>query len=188
MAYTKDTDKVYLKKLEYKIVIKLSEKPSHNILFIERLENGETVQTPIQDIEYKVKDAPYGFKIGYYSGTCGLIYNPVNEIIFTNYDVSKITDMSEMFYNCHNLTSLNLSNWDMHNVTNSEDMFSGCRSLISLNLSNSTLPSRFSITSLISDVNLTNVDTSNVTDMSSMFASCTNLTSLDLSSFDTSNI
>ena len=44
--------------------------------------------------------------------------------------------MSNMFYNCSSLSSIDLSNFNTNNVTNMVYMFKGCKSLSSLNLSN----------------------------------------------------
>lgn len=49
-----------------------------------------------------------------------------------NWNVSNITNMSYLFYNCINLTSLDLSNWDTSKVTTMNDTFSNCNSLKSL--------------------------------------------------------
>ena len=58
--------------------------------------------------------------------------------------------MSNMFYNCHALTTLNVSNFDTQNVTNMSNMFTDCSALTTLDVSN--------------------FDTKNVTDMSWMFS------------------
>ena len=84
------------------------------------------------------------------------------------YDVSNVTDMSTMFYNCSGLTSLDLSNWNTSNVTNMGAMFYICGNLTNIDVSN--------------------WNTSNVTDMSKMFSGCTKLTSLDLSTWDTNKV
>ena len=76
--------------------------------------------------------------------------------------------MSNMFENCDNLTSLDVTNWDTSNITNMSSMFDYCNSLTTLDVSN--------------------FDTSNVTDMSNMFYNCNSLTSLDVSNWDTSNV
>ena len=47
--------------------------------------------------------------------------------------------MSEMFYNCSSLTSLNLSNFNTNNVNYMGGMFSGCSSLTSLNTTDKRL-------------------------------------------------
>ena len=71
------------------------------------------------------------------------------EIDLFNFDTSKVTDMSRMFYDLRNITSLNLSNFDTSKVTTMNRMFSGMSNLTSLDLSN--------------------FDTSKVTTMGSMF-------------------
>ena len=71
------------------------------------------------------------------------------EIDVSNFDTSKVTDMSRMFYDLRNITSLNLSNFDTSKVTDMNRMFSGMSNLITLDLSN--------------------FDTSKVTTMMSMF-------------------
>ena len=79
-------------------------------------------------------------------------------------DTSNVANMSNMFTNCSNLTSLDLSIFDTNNVTNMSYMFSACSSLTSLNLSS--------------------FNTSSVTNMSSMFRNCSKLTNLNISNFD----
>jgi surface protein len=79
----------------------------------------------------------------------------------TNFDTSKVTDMSCMFAGCESLTSLDVTKFDTSKVTNMGGMFFGCESLASLDLSN--------------------FDTSKVTDMGSMFNSCADLTNIYVS-------
>ena len=86
----------------------------------------------------------------------------------TNLNTSQVTDMSEMFYGCSKLTSLNVSNFDTSNVTDMSEMFRSCSSITSLDVSN--------------------FNTANVTKMSAMFWECSSLTSLDLSNFNTTSI
>ena len=86
-----------------------------------------------------------------------------------NADISQLTTMEGMFYQCTNLTSLDLSGFDTSNVTNMRYMFSQCWYLNSI-----TFGDKF--------------NTSNVNDMNSMFDSCESITSLDLNSFNTSNV
>ena len=92
--------------------------------------------------------------------------NRINGI--ETWDVSNVTNMSNMFFYCYGLTSLDLSNWNTSNVTNMNSMFYGCAGLTSLDLSN--------------------WNTSNVTNMNGMFYACESLTSLDLSNWNTSNV
>ena len=79
-----------------------------------------------------------------------------------------VTDMTDMFSDCHNLISLDLSNFNTSNVTIMNGMFAWCCNLTSINLSN--------------------FDTSKVIEMPNMFDGCSKLTTLDLSNFDTSNV
>ena len=82
---------------------------------------------------------------------------------------SQVTEMDSMFYHCIALTNLDLSGWDTSQVTNMLSMFDGCEALISLDLSG--------------------WDTSRVPDMSYMFRDCNALTSLEgLSSWDTRQV
>ena len=104
------------------------------------------------------------------------------------------TDMSDMFMNMENLTSLNLSNFDTSQVTDMEYMFAGVPSLTTLNLSNfdtskvMDMSYMFSSMPNLTTLDLSNFDTSKVMDMSNMFDGMSDLTMLDLSNFDTSNV
>ena len=90
------------------------------------------------------------------------------EIDLSNFDTSKVTNMSFMFSGMSHLTTLDLSNFDTSQVTNMNNMFSGMSNLTTLDLSN--------------------FDTSKVTNMERMFNNMTNLTTLNLSNFDTSKV
>ena len=93
----------------------------------------------------------------------------LHEIIgIENLNTENVTDMSNMFYCCERLTSLDLSSFNTANVTDMSNMFYGCEGLTSLDVSS--------------------FNTANVTDMSNMFYQCRNLTSLDVSSFNTANV
>lgn len=85
-----------------------------------------------------------------------------------NLDTSLLTDTHNMFYDCLDLTSLDLSTFDTSNVTTMSNMFRQCAALTTLNMSN--------------------FNTSNVTDMGFMFNACLKLTSLDVSNFDASKL
>ena len=109
-----------------------------------------------------------------------------------NFNTSNVTDMSEMFYGCSYLTSLDLSNFNTSNVRSMYGMFCYCNRLTSLDLTNfntanvTDMSRMFSYCSLTS-LDLSNFNTANVTDMSGMFRWCS-LTSLDLSNFNTANV
>ena len=61
-------------------------------------------------------------------------HRSLNSLVVNNFDTSKVTDMSNMFYGCSSLTSLNLNNFNTSKVTYMEYMFYNCSSLISLDL------------------------------------------------------
>ena len=71
-------------------------------------------------------------------------------------DTSETTTMSSMFYNCEDLTSLDLSSFDTSKVTSTASMFSKCTSLSTIYAS-------------------TKWNMENVTSSSSMFNACTSL-------------
>lgn len=77
-----------------------------------------------------------------------------------NLNTSEVTDMTEMFFACTSLTSLDLSNFNTANVTNMSMMFMHCIALTSLDLSS--------------------FNTKNVTNMRYMFFNCKALSSLNL--------
>ena len=166
----------------------------NNMIKLRNITSLSFINEKIPD-EYKasatlVSDSSSDEKIYLYEiGDKGYI-SPEND----NTIIQANEDCSEMFHNCTELTSINLSNFDTSNVKNMYRMFNICRSLTSLDLSNFNTSkvtkmndmfcSCYSLTSL----DLSNFNTSNVTDMSRMFYNCTELTSLNVSNFDTSNV
>ena len=84
-----------------------------------------------------------------------------------NLNTTHVTDMSKMFYNCYNLSSLNLSQFNTGNVEKMNEMFYYCRGLNSLDLSA--------------------FNTAKVNNMYRMFYYCFAKT-IDLSSFNTANV
>ena len=111
----------------------------------------------------------------------------------STWNVSAITDMSDLFNGKQNITTLDLSGWDTSNVTDMSAMFRDCSNLTSLNVSNFDTSSvtdmgvMFMGCSALTSLNVSNFNTSNVTRMPSMFSGCSALTSLDVSKFDTSS-
>ena len=87
------------------------------------------------------------------------------------WDVSNITSMRFMFYECYELESIgNLSDWNVSNVTDMSCMFYDCTKLKSIG-------------------DLSKWDVSKVESMISMFANCKTITSVgDLSNWDVSNV
>jgi surface protein len=61
----------------------------------------------------------------------GLFYNlPITEIDISGWDVSNVTDMSTMFFECEKLESIrDLNNWDVSKVKYMTYMFYYCRKL-----------------------------------------------------------
>ena len=86
----------------------------------------------------------------------------------SNFDTSKAKTMNAMFWGCNNLVSLDISSFDTTSVTNMASMFRGCSSLKSLDLKNFYTP--------------------NLKDMNAIFIDCNLLEFVDLSNFDTSQV
>jgi surface protein len=104
----------------------------------------------------------------------------------SNWQVGNVTNMRDMFWECHSLESLNLSNWDTSNVTTISGMFDSCESLTSLNVSNWDTSNVTDMSwlfeqcySLETIIGLDTWDVSNVTDMNGMFVDCTALTDFE---------
>ena len=116
----------------------------------------------------------------------------VKQIDVTNFDISHVTDMTNMFSGDTNLTKIKgLSTWNVGNVTNMAAMFKGCSGLksITLNWGQNTnnvqnFSEMFSGDSSLTEVKgLSGWNVSNATDMTNMFSGDTALTNLDLSNW-----
>ena len=98
----------------------------------------------------------------------------------------------EMFKDCKNLTSLDVSGFDTSNVTNMISMFKNCMNLTSLDVSGfdtskvTSMLGMFRACTVTTGLDVSSFNTSNVTDMEQMFCGCS-VTSLDLSGFDTTS-
>ena len=123
--------------------------------------------------------------------------NPTDKTAYYYAEPEKVylnEDMNSMFRNMSSLISLDLSNFDTSKVTNMSYMFFKTSSLTSLNLSNfdtsqvMNMDSIFRCMTNLTTIDLFNFDTSKVTDMSSMFSDMHNLTALNLSNFNTSKV
>ena len=112
----------------------------------------------------------------------------------SNFDTSKVTNMSYMFFNTSSLALLNLSNFDTYQVMNMDSIFRSMTNLTTLNLSNFNTSKVTDMSSMFSDMhnlttlNLSNFNTSKVMYMNRMFSDMHNLTALNLSNFDTSQV
>ncbi len=130
----------------------------------------------------------------FYSASYEQVIKNILEIDLSNFDTSRVMNMSNMFYFMSKLITLNISNFDTSNVISMNDMFIGMSNLTSLNLSSFNtshvmhMEAMFAGLSSLTTLNLSNFNTSKVTNMVSMFSGMTNLTSLNISSFNTSNV
>ena len=112
----------------------------------------------------------------------------------SNFNTSKVKDMSAMFHGTSNLVTLDLSNFNTSNVTDMGYMFYDASSLTTLDLSNfdtskvTSMYAMFYNLSNLTSLDLSNFDTSQVTDMGNMFLYASSLTSLNLLSFNTSKV
>ena len=85
-----------------------------------------------------------------------------------NLNTKEVTDMANMFCECRDLSSLDVSGFNTGKVTDMSGMFYDC---ISLKL-----------------LDVTNFNTANVKSMSNMFYNCQNLASLNVTNFNTANV
>ena len=85
-----------------------------------------------------------------------------------NFDTRQVKDMSYMFYNCANLTEINVSSFDTSNVELIEAMFRNC--------------------SVVKTLDVGHFNLSKVTSIWSMFENCKKIVSLDTSKWDLSNV
>ena len=133
-------------------------------------------------------------KIDMMSSVGPSFYAVIEKLDLSSFNTSKVTNMSDMFYNCSSLTSLDLSNFNTSSVTNMSGMFFDCSSLTTLDLSSFNtsniidMSCMFFRCSSLTSLDLSSFNTLNVTNMSDMFYNCSSLTSLDLSSFNTSKV
>ena len=130
----------------------------------------------------RVNDIHYWYN---FEGTNNIIKIVWNDII---------DDCKDMFYDCEDISELDLSHFDSSKVFDMQYMFSGCRSLTSLNLANFNtlnvvnMGSMFENCLSLTSLDLSKFNTSKAIDMRSMFGGCESLISLNLSSFNTSNV
>ena len=118
----------------------------------------------------------------------------ISEINFTDFDTSKVTDMSKMFMNCESLENLDLSSFDTSNVEDMSYMFSKCDSLKNIEISNfktskvKNMEGMFEFCDDLKYINIDNFDTSSVINMDYMFRFCSNMKQIDISKFNTKNV
>ena len=102
---------------------------------------------------------------------CGyMFYNCSNitEVDLSKFDASEVTKMNDMFSYCTNIKTIKFKKQEINNVTNMNYMFNYCKNLEAIDLSQ--------------------FNTRNVTHMGAMFQNCEKLEKIDLSNFDTKNV
>ena len=96
-----------------------------------------------------------------------------------------------LFYNCSNITKIDLSNFDTSSVEGMAHLFHGCSSLTSINFTNfktdivEYMDSMFQGCSSLTSLDLSMFKTSKAVHMHSLFYGCSLLSFLDISSFNT---
>ena len=109
-------------------------------------------------------------------------------------NTSEVTNMSNMFYQCENLASLDLRYFNTGQVRKFDYMFSQCELLDGIDVSGFVTTSAVSMEGMfyachsLKALDLIGFTTRDVTNMQSLFAGCKLLTSLDLGSFNTANV
>lgn len=125
--------------------------------------NWDTHAAEIQKVVFKA-----GFRDETHT-TCSNWFNGCTNLTsiegIENLNTSNVKYMNEMFGQCSNLETLDLSHFNTENVGNMSNMFNGCTKL--------------------HDLNISSFNTENVTNMYGMFYGCSSLDSLDLSHFNT---
>ena len=118
----------------------------------------------------------------------------LTEVNTTNFKASP-TIMSNMFFQCDDLKSIDLSGCSLENVTSTYQMFRSCAVLTSIKFSNdNSVPKLTNTSYMFYDCAFTSIDlstfynTTALKDMSYMFGSCDKLKTIDLSNWDTSAV
>lgn len=174
---------------------------SEKLYSTEELKNliGNNFNTQTSSSSYKnlknIIISSYGI---YIEGDCSNLFNMENssniEFDLSNFNVSKITNMNNMFSENLSAEKIELDNWDTGNVVDMSYMFDDCHSIISLNLASfntnnvNNMSYMFCNCYALKSLDLSNFNTSNVTNMDFMFRRCSSLTTLNLSNFNTSKV
>ena len=129
--------------------------------------------------------------------SCGYLFYNFDHLLsvdFSNFDSSKLNDMTSMFHGCRNLKSINFKNFDTSLVEKMYDVFYACDSLESLDLSNfntslvTTMANMFYNCTSLKTLDISNFETKSVENMENIFRNAESLVSLDLSNLDLSNV
>ena len=101
-----------------------------------------------------------------------------------NLNTKEVTDMADMFNECRDLSSLDVSGFNTGKVTDMSGMFYDCISLKLLDVTNFNTANVKSMSNMfyrcynLDLLNVTNFNTANVTNMQGMFYSCPALTTI----------
>ena len=123
--------------------------------------------------------------------TCILDENINNITLKFNEDIETC---SNMFYNCENITYLDLSHLDASKIISMRNMFNRCTNLEEINFGNidsssvEDMSGLFSYCSKLTSINLSNLNISRVKDINNLFAYCSNLETIDFGNIDTSSV
>jgi surface protein len=111
-----------------------------------------------------------------------------------NLSALNIIDLSDAFFDCSALESIDFSGTTFNGLTSMKNTFNGCIKLRALNLTIintkdvKDMSYVFNKCTALTDLNISNWDTSNVTNMRNMFCDCESLTSLSINHFVTSKV
>ena len=180
-----------------KISIKLDEKGNFKIEYLNETGNEHKLEDK-KYVFFEIKKQEGGNTVYLYCSDVESIFNGIFEgtthvsISVIACDTEKVTDMSNMFCNCKNLTKLEFGEKiNTTNVKNMAFMFVNCSSLEKLDLKNfntsnvTDMRYMFCGCSKFAKLNLENFDTTKVNNMELMFSGCSSLENLDISNFNT---
>ena len=120
--------------------------------------------------------------------------NIENIIGLNKLNTCNVTTMHDMFRNCSNLKSVDLSTFNTGKVTTMYAMFAYCTRIENINMSSfntkevTNMSAMFYNCGQLKQLDVNNFNTENVTTMASMFANCSNLEKLDISNWKTANV
>ena len=159
----------------------------NNSVILEQYKNVKEICTALGNVTIKniVFDesfktyAPTSLKEFFYNCTS---LETISGLEYLN--TANVTDMGNMFQNCNNLKSLDLTKFNTEKVTDMNAMFQNCRTLKSLDLTKfnteqvTNMNSMFLACWALESLDLTKLNTTKVTDMSFMFDQCYDLTTI----------
>lgn len=116
-----------------------------------------------------------------------------SEIDTSRMDGCTLKTAANLFFNCKNVTSLDLSYWNLPLVNTLYHIFYGCTNLQHINLTGISIPQVQNVSGIYSGTNnlitcgISGLNTSNLTNFSGLFQGIgQNVTDIDLSTLDTS--